>query len=129
MAWQAYVDNNLVASGVVTSAGIYDLNGNPWAYSPGFAAQISEVAAISKAMATESGASELSTSGFRIAGIKYFLVKCDKLETIGKKGATGVVVHKCNSCVIVAYHADNIQPGACNEVTGKLADFLRENNF
>ena len=37
MSWQAYVDDNLLASGMVTSAGIYDLQGNPWAYSAGFA--------------------------------------------------------------------------------------------
>ena len=37
MSWQAYVDSNLLASGMVTAAGIYDLQGNPWAYSAGFA--------------------------------------------------------------------------------------------
>ena len=37
MSWQAYVDSNLVATGMVTAAGIYDLQGNPWAYSAGFA--------------------------------------------------------------------------------------------
>ena len=37
MSWQAYVDANLVGTGTVTAAGIYDLQGNPWAYSPGFA--------------------------------------------------------------------------------------------
>ena len=44
MSWQAYVDTNLLASGQVTAAGIYDLAGNPWAYSAGFAAQVAEVA-------------------------------------------------------------------------------------
>ena len=42
MSWQAYIDSNLLASGQVTAAGIYDLQGNPWAYSAGFAAQIAE---------------------------------------------------------------------------------------
>ena len=37
MSWQAYVDTNLVSTGSVTAAGIYDLQGNPWAYSAGFA--------------------------------------------------------------------------------------------
>ena len=37
MSWQAYVDTNLVGTGTVTAAGIYDLQGNPWAYSAGFA--------------------------------------------------------------------------------------------
>ena len=37
MSWQVYVDTNLLSSGMVTAAGIYDLQGNPWAYSAGFA--------------------------------------------------------------------------------------------
>ena len=52
MSWQAYVDDNLLKSGMVTSAGIYDLQGNPWAYSAGFAAQVAEVAAVSGHMHT-----------------------------------------------------------------------------
>ena len=36
MAWQEYVDDNLIKSRGVTAAGIYDLDGNPWAYSAGF---------------------------------------------------------------------------------------------
>ena len=52
MSWQAYIDSNLLASGMVTAAGIYDLQGNPWAYSAGFAAQIAEVAAVSGHMHT-----------------------------------------------------------------------------
>tara|TARA_B110001452_G_scaffold224451_1_gene198020 strand:+ start:1131 stop:1283 length:153 start_codon:yes stop_codon:yes gene_type:complete len=44
MSWQAYVDDNLVKSGMVSAAGIYDLQGNPWAYSAGFAVRPSSPA-------------------------------------------------------------------------------------
>ena len=50
MSWQAYVDQNLLAPGAVTAAGIYDLDGNPWAYSQGFALQVAEVASVSAQM-------------------------------------------------------------------------------
>jgi len=36
-SWDAYIQTNLVGSQAVTDAGIYDLEGNPWAYSPNFA--------------------------------------------------------------------------------------------
>jgi len=36
-SWDAYIQTNLVGSQQVTEAGIYDLQGNPWAYSPRFA--------------------------------------------------------------------------------------------
>ena len=67
MSWQAYVDDNLLASGQVSAAGIYDLQGNPWAYSAGFAAQIAEVAAISGHLHAD--ASGLAATGLVIAGV------------------------------------------------------------
>ena len=68
MSWQAYVDTNLIASGSVTAAGIYDLQGNPWAYSAGFAAQIAEVAAVSGHMHT-GDPSGLAGTGVRAAAL------------------------------------------------------------
>ena len=52
MSWQQYVDSNLVGTGTVTAAGIYDKAGNPWAYSAGFAAQVAEVKVVADALAT-----------------------------------------------------------------------------
>ena len=39
MSWQEYVDTQLInpEPKVADAAGIYDLQGNPWAYSAGFA--------------------------------------------------------------------------------------------
>ena len=31
-----------------------------------------------------------------------------------------------NTCLIVGYHNDKIQPGQCRSTVGKLADFLKE---
>ena len=128
MSWQAYVDTNLLASGMVTAAGIYDLQGNPWAYSAGFAAQVAEVAAISGHLAADPNG--LAGTGFVVAGVKYMYVRGETNEyVIGKKGAEGVMVFKCNTCVIVAYHDDKITSGACNHAVSKLADFLKESNI
>jgi profilin len=128
MSWQAYVDDNLLASGSVTAAGIYDLQGNPWAYSAGFAAQIAEVAAVSGYMHT-GDPSGLAGTGIVVAGVKYMYVQGDGSEVYGKKGNEGVVFCKCNTCILVGYHNDKVQPGACRTVVGKLADFLKESNI
>ena len=48
MSWQQYCDA-LTESGSVSAVGIYDRQGNPWAYSPGFAAQVAEVKALADA--------------------------------------------------------------------------------
>jgi len=127
MSWQAYVDDNLLASGMVTAAGIYDLQGNPWAYSAGFAAQIAEVNAVSAHMAAEPAA--LAATGVVVAGIKYMYVSGEAQEVYGKKGNEGVVFCKCNTCILVATHSDKIQPGQCRSTVGKLADFLRESGI
>ena len=36
MCWQAYVDTNLLGTGKVNKAGIFGVDGSPWAISPGF---------------------------------------------------------------------------------------------
>jgi len=128
MSWQAYVDDNLLKSGMVTAAGIYDLQGNPWAYSAGFAAQVAEVAAVSGHMHT-GDPSGLAGTGVVVAGVKYMYVSGSGDEVYGKKGNEGVVFCKCNTCLLVAYHNDKVQPGQCRSTVGKLADFLKESGI
>jgi len=126
MSWQQYVDTNLVGTGQVTQAGIYDLQGNPWAYTqqPPFAAQVAEVAAVSAHFAAPSG---LAATGATIAGVKYMFVRGEEnAEIYVKKGNTGVYFYRCNTCIIVAFHDDKIQPGTCSACTAKLGDFLKE---
>uniref|UniRef100_A0A6U9CQC2 Profilin n=1 Tax=Emiliania huxleyi TaxID=2903 RepID=A0A6U9CQC2_EMIHU len=127
MSWQTYVDTNLVGTGMVTSAGIYDLQGNPWAYSAGFAAQVAEVAAVSGHFAAPSG---LAATGATVAGVKYMFVRGEEnAEIYVKKGAEGVVFYRCNTCIIVGYHNDKIQPGQCSTTVAKLGDFLKESGI
>ena len=126
MSWQAYVDSNLVATGMVTAAGIYDLQGNPWAYSAGFAAQVAEVAAVSAHFAPAG----LAATGATVAGVKYMFVRGEENEVIQcKKGAEGVYFYRCNTCIIVAHHDDKVQPGNCLATVAKLGDFLKESGI
>ena len=125
MSWQAYVDSNLLASGMVTAAGIYDLQGNPWAYSAGFAAQIAEVAAVSGHMHT-GDPSGLAGTGVVVAGVKYMFVSGSEQEVYGKKGNDGVVFYMCNTCIIVGYHNDKIQAGSCSATVKELAETLKD---
>ena len=64
-----------------------------------------------------------------VAGVKYMFVSGDANEVYCKKGNEGVVFCKCNTCILVGYHNDKIQPGSCRTTVGKLADFLKENNI
>ena len=124
MSWQEYVDVNLLGTGNVTAAGIYDLKGNPWAYSAGFAAQVEEVAAVSDHFATPP---DLAATGVTIAGVKYMFVRGYENEDIYvKRGNTGVCFRRCKTCIIVGYHDDTIPAGACAQAVGKLAEYLAD---
>ena len=124
MSWQAYVDDNLVASGMVTAAGIYDLQGNPWAYSAGFDAQVAEVAAVCAHFAEPSG---LTATGAMVNGVKYMYLRGEENDNVYvRKGATGVHFYKCATCVLVAFHDEGIPRGKCEDAVRNTADYLRE---
>jgi hypothetical protein len=62
-----------------------------------------------------------------IAGVKYMYVSGEEnTEIYAKKGNEGVAFYRCNTCILVAYHNDKIQPGQCRTVLAKLGDFLKE---
>ena len=73
--------------------------------------------------------SSLAGTGAVVAGVKYMFVRGDADSVYVKKGAEGVYFFMCNTCVVVAYHNDKVQAGACNATAGKLVDFLKENSI
>ena len=141
MSWQTYVDAALVGTGMVTAAGIYDLDGNPWAYSAGFTAQIDEVALVSRCMVGPKEGMAVPEDKFprdldalaawrpTVAGMSYTYIQGDEHEVYVKQGSCGVVFCRCATCILVGYHSDKVQPGQCRSTVGKLADFLREQGF
>lgn len=126
MSWQHYVDIDLIRTGSVTQAGIYDLQGNPWAYSqnPPFAAQKAEVAAVSRHFSAPAG---LAATGVVIAGVRYLYIRGTANDMIYvKNGNTGVYFFRCNTCIIVGYHDGSILPGDTMDAVTKLGDFFRK---
>ena len=71
----------------------------------------------------------LAGSGITIAGVKYMFIKGDAEEVIGKKGQSGVVIHKCKTCMLVNVHNESIQTAACNAAVATLSTYLRENQI
>ena len=136
------------------AAGIYDLQGNPWAYSSGFAvtnarvcrprrffllqptccvcllrvqAQVNEIAAVSSHFAEPSG---LAAMGATIAGVRYMFVRGEENHEIHVKQETeGVVFYRCNTCIIVAHHDANIEPDSCSATVAMIGDSLKESGI
>merc|ERR1719453_1128164 len=71
----------------------------------------------------------MAGSGVVVAGVKYMFVSGDASEVYVKKGQEGVLFCKCNTCILVGYHNDKVQPGQARNAVGKLADFLKEQNI
>jgi len=78
MSWASYIDN-LKGQGV-QEAGIFGLDGNPWAVSPGMSASKDEVLAI---------IANINSNGFNgtmvMGGVKYIVNQCEKGNSVTSK--------------------------------------------
>merc|ERR1712087_789765 len=54
----------------------------------------------------QADATTLAGTGALVAGVKYMFVRGSGDEVYVKKGNTGVVFCKCNTCILVGYHDD-----------------------
>jgi len=126
MSWQAYVDNNLVGTKMISKGAIYGLDGGKWAATPGL--NITQPEAL-KFIAAFKDPTAIRTSGVFLGNIKYFAQKCDDRSIYGKQGANGVVLVKTVQCVLVGIYDDKIQPGQAATTVERLADYLIEQGY
>jgi len=123
MSWQPYV-NHGIAIGMATAGGIYDLQGNPWATSPGFAAKSSEILAVAAHFPNPAG---LGKTGATVAGARYMYAGGEANSEIYIKNLDdrGIVFFRCQTCMIVAYHDSDILPATCRCAIRKVMEYLR----
>ncbi len=64
--------------------------------------------------------------GVRVGGQNYIFLRCEEGRSIyGRKGANaGVCIVKTNQAILIGLYGSGIQPGNCNAVIEKLADYL-----
>eukprot|EP00117_Sycon_ciliatum_P031919 scpid84221/ scgid24874/ Profilin len=117
MSWTSYCDT-LVATGQVKSAGIYGLDGSPWAQSEGLTLTTSEVATLLKG---KTDSSILREHGVKFQGQKFFFLResGDGNSYYFKKGNAGGIFAKTNTCCVLGLYVEGQQPGPCNVQTEK----------
>jgi len=121
MSWQAYVDDQLLATKMVSQAVICGHDGNAWATSAGFSASPAEL----KTLATNFGKTDvLAMNGVTIAGQRYMYLSGDDKVLRCKKGTSGIHVMKTVQAYIVAVYHDPIVAPQCAQVTEKLGEYL-----
>jgi len=121
MSWQSYVDDQLLATKMVSQAAICGHDGNIWATSTGFAVTAAEL----KHLSTNFGNMDvLPMSGLTLAGTKYMFLSANDRVMRGKKGTSGVHIMKTVQAIIVSVYAEPIVPEQCANTTEKLGEYL-----
>merc|ERR1712059_83314 len=115
MSWQSYVDEQLIASGMVTAAAIAGHDGNIWAKSNGFNASPDEV----KRLLSNWGPN-LAMGGVTVNTFKYMFLSSNEKVVRGKKGSSGVHIYKTSQAVIIACYSEPIVAEQCAVTTEKL---------
>jgi len=126
MSWQAYVDDQLMSTKMVTHAVICGHDGNIWAQSTGFSVTVEELKGlISKFGNTDS----MAQSGIKVAGTKYMYLSSTDKVIRAKKGTSGVHVIKTTQTYIVCVYKEPIVPEQAASVTEKLGEYLIQVGF
>ena len=125
MSWQAYVDDQLVGTGVVTKAGIYDLQGEEWATSPDFLSH-EEMAHVAGGFATDVDIAAHFGGSTSLMGSYTMFVSGDESEMVFMQQSNCFFFFKCSTCIIAAHSTDGITGSQCRATAGKLVDYLKK---
>ena len=121
MSWQAYVDDHLIATKMVTHAVMCGHDGNIWSQSKDFSVTSDELRTL---ISRFSNMLELAGKGVTIAGTKYLYLSSSDKVVRAKKGTSGVHVVKTKQTYIVCVYQDPIVPEQAASVTEKLGEYL-----
>merc|ERR1712098_394240 len=121
MSWQSYVDDQLLATKMVSKAAICGHDGNVWATSSGFGVTAPEL----KFIATNFGnMSVMPMSAINVGGTKCMFLSANDNVMRGKKGTSGVHIMKTVQAIIVAVYEEPVVAEQCATVTEKLGEYL-----
>ena len=122
MAWQQYIDSNLIGSGHMHSAAIVSLaDSSYWAYGGSTVPQPEEVAHIVACLKEPSLAQE---KGITIGGQKYFTLRAEANTIYIKLGSGGACIAGGNQCAIIGVYGEGVAPPACNMAVEGIRDYL-----
>jgi len=126
MSWQAYVDDQLMSTKMVTHAVICGHDGNIWAQSAGFTVTPEELKGLIAKFGNEDS---MAQTGINVAGTKYMYLSSTDKVIRAKKGTSGVHVIKTTQTYIVCVYKEPIVPEQAASVTEKLGEYLIQVGF
>eukprot|EP00092_Neocalanus_flemingeri_P002366 GFUD01002531.1.p1 GENE.GFUD01002531.1~~GFUD01002531.1.p1 ORF type:complete len:126 (+),score=24.96 GFUD01002531.1:43-420(+) len=121
MSWQDYVNTQLVGKDLKEAA-IAGHDGNLWAKSANFNVTPGE---IQNLLQNYDCQQNLASTGFLLAGQKYFYLSGDDEVMRGKQGKGGVHVVKTTQALLVGVYEAPMEPSTAATITEKLGDYLK----
>jgi len=148
MAWQPYVDDQLLGSGKLAQAAILSLNdAGVWAISEGYkgkftdkeqadiravATKLSVVDNYAEETARNEALSGMRSSGIHIRGTKFMFTRNDYRSIHGTMktdvGVIGTIIVRTIRTIIIAEYAPPYQAGEATPVVEGVADYLISTN-
>jgi len=147
MAWQPYVDTQLVGMGNISQALICSAtDGSVWGTTPDFALRFYRTnVMVDDGSEKEVEINEIATllelcnngtrppHGLRLNGEKFQILRTASDPTIvyAKKPKGGACIYKTNSCIIIGVFDENMThtAGGCNTVVERLGEYLRTSGY
>ncbi|KAL1962467.1 hypothetical protein VTN77DRAFT_9668 [Rasamsonia byssochlamydoides] len=131
MAWDGYINQNIVGGGYVDKAILFDLTGQSvWGKSAGIELTPEERNAIAFAFNNAASAQE---KGITVDGNKYFFNKISDLDNIPvlhcAKGKEGIIAAKCSQSILVSHYPESVSAGNAVDFIQKQATHLIKNGL
>ncbi|ESP00736.1 hypothetical protein LOTGIDRAFT_112056 [Lottia gigantea] len=128
-SWKDYIAA-LLEKGHASKAAIHSCGeGKLWAGCLAFDISREEVLEIVDGF---SDSSILRQYGININGKRYTLTRISEGKImVGRDvfNGSGCVIYKCNTCVIICVHDENMSLGGCYSVVERIGDFLCNKSF
>ncbi|KAG2222112.1 hypothetical protein INT45_007548 [Circinella minor] len=127
--WQSYVDDDLMSSGYVSGAAIYDSNGSILANSLDLMISEYEFEEIADGFNGVYPFTE-KQDGITIAEMSYYTVYSDDSESFfGTNGCEGVYIYKTGAVYLIVTYNNGADSVECKSVVESLFDRLKNEGW
>lgn len=115
-----------MATGHMTSCGIFGLDGTPWAASTGMPLTTEQVKTVIASVADVGK----MTNGVTVNGERFILVRNDPgVNLVLKKGPAGLVAYKSAQAIIIALHDGNVKTEITLNAVAKVIEYLTKHGY
>ncbi|XP_072049014.1 profilin-like [Amphiura filiformis] len=119
--WQSMVEDQLIATNMVTHAAILGHDGSTWGSSKDFTVSLQEGQTI---LSNFGNTDAMQQNGITVNEVKYMYFSSTDKVIRAKKGTWGVHIFKTNQALLIGVYEDPIVPEQAATVIEKLGDYL-----